>query len=612
MKNTQYYNFVIKFVFLVGMLSSLVVKAAYIHVTIGLMSDKIFSFLVPSALILIALNILVFQKRAVYSLIATDLIVTLVFFADALYGRYYGIPLTLPILYQVGFVDDVADSTKSLLLLKDLIFILPYPFMIGYAWFFRKVLIQKRKLIETLGAFALIIASVGYFSYAAIEIDRTHHAYERKNIAKDLGVFYFHGYDAVDFAKNRWFVDLDLADSDVKLIDTYLQEKGNKVDSGIHVTGTPNLLIIQVEAMQEFVVDLEIEGEQVTPFLNQLKNDALYFENIYHQVAGGNTSDAEFMTNVGLYPAPVGAVNYLHAGNIYESLPKLLSERGYGRYGFHGYQASFWNREVVYNTLGFDDFISKEDLTIDEILGWAISDASFFRQGLDYSLSKTPFYSFMVTLSSHHPYDAFRGMAPDTGAYENTQVGDYLKSMRYVDGQLEEVFARLGAEGYLEDTIVVVYGDHSGLYTDQKALLSNLLSLEDHIVAWESIQKIPLWIYAPGTELKGVQTKIGGQVDLFATVCDLVDLDPSFTLGTSLLKEGPGHAVKRDGSIFFEEAYYQNNSNMLYNRFTYEPLEITPEWALKIESAKNSLKVSDLILKKNLFKNPEFLEQVRE
>ena len=69
--------------------------------------------------------------------------------------------------------------------------------------------------------------------------------------------------------------------------------------------------------------------------------------------------------------------------------------RGYKSTGFHGYQASFWNREVVYSNLGFDDFISKEDFDLDEILGWAISDRSFFRQALDISLIQEPFYRIM-------------------------------------------------------------------------------------------------------------------------------------------------------------------------------------------------------------------------
>lgn len=600
----------IKVIFIIGICASLIVKAYYLHITMELASMEVIRFLVPSAIVLVAINLLVFQKHAVYSLIVTDVIVTVVFFADTVYGRYYGIPLTIPILYQVGFMDDVGDSTMSLLNLKDLIYIFPYPFMIGYAVVFKKVLIEKRTWVANAIIAVLLLSSVGYFTIEASEVNRMHHAYERKNIAKDLGVFYFHGYDVVDFVRNRWFSDTSLDDADIELLNTYLGKRINEASSIDAMLDGKNLLIIQVEAMQEFVVDLEIEGEQVTPFLNTLKGRGVYFDQIYHQVAAGNTSDAEFMVNTGLYPAPVGAVNYLNSGSQFESLANTLNEKGYTSTGFHGYQASFWNREVVYRNLGFHDFISKEDLELDEILGWAISDQSFFRQSLDISLRNTPFYSFLVTLSSHHPYDAFRGMDPYTGAYEGTQVGDYLKSMRYVDLEIERLFNRLETEGILEDTIVVIYGDHAGLYLDQKELLNQLLEIEDHTAAWNGIQKIPLWIVAPGIEQTGVVSKVGGQVDVLPTLNELMNLEIPFLLGHSLLSDSEGYAVKRDGSIYFDGYYYHNGSDTLYNLETLETEPVDAKTQTKIEQVKLDLKVSDLILSKNLFSNPEFLKLV--
>ena len=600
----------IKLFFILGISASLIVKALYLQITIELDSPEMARFIIPSALALVAVNVLLFQKRAVYSLIIMDVIVTLVFFADSVYGRYYGIPLTIPILYQVGFMDDVGDSARSLLKLKDLIYVFPYPFMIGYALYFNKILKEKPRWLENAILGILLLASIGFFSYEASGVNRMHHAYERKNIAKDLGVYYFHVYDIVDFAKNRWFTETDLSEADRQLIEAYLESGKTPSESGAYGLGDKNLLIIQVEAMQGFVVDLEVEGEEVTPFLNDLQQRGLYFDNIYHQVAAGNTSDAEFMLNTGLYPAPVGAVNYLHSGNRFESLPEILNTRGYKSTGFHGYQASFWNREVVYSNLGFDDFISKEDFDLDEILGWAISDRSFFRQALDISLIQEPFYSFLVTLSSHHPYDAFRGMEPNTGAFEETQVGDYLKSMRYVDTEIEGLFSRLEAEGVLEETIVVIYGDHSGLYLDQKALLSQLLGLEDHLAAWEKVQKIPLWIIAPGLEQTGVVSKVGGQVNILPTLNDLMDLDHSFLLGESLLADGDGYALKRDGSVYFNNYYYHNGSNTLYDLESLDQIDLTPELTKAIEGYKMDLKISDLILSKNLFTNSEFLKLV--
>ncbi len=614
MKKWVHNEILIKMVFVLGVVASLWVKASYLHYSIGLSPELIIGrvhiLLALSALIIVFLNKLVFQRKAIYSLIVTDIIVSFVFFADTVYGRYYGIPLTIPILYQLGFMDDVAGSTFSLLRAKDLIFVVTIPVLITYAFYFRKTLKEKNTWKRNVLIAILLVASVIGFKWTASDVNRMHHAYERKNIAKDLGVYYFHGYDIVDFAKNKWFTSTSMDEAELQVITDYLLAKPSGPGPVALYDADMNLVIIQVEAMQEFVVDLEIEGEMVTPFLNKLKEDALYFENIYHQVAAGNTSDAEFLLNVGLHPAPVGAVNYLHATNKFITLGELLKAKSYENTGFHGYQASFWNREVVYSNYMFDDFISKEDFELDEIVGWAISDVSFYRQAMDVSIQNSPFYSFLVTLSSHHPYDAFIGYEPFTGEYENTQVGNYLKSMRYVDESIEGLFERLETEGVLEETIVVIYGDHSGLYQDQKAALSGLLGLSDHYVAWESIQKVPLWIVMPEAAKTGTISKTGGQVDILPTILDIMGLEHPLTLGESLLVEGPGYAIKRDGSIFTDDYYYNNNEDRLYDLKSYEPVEITESMKEHLEMIKMDLKVSDLILKKNLFNNEEFMKLV--
>ncbi|MDW7661466.1 MAG: LTA synthase family protein [Bacillota bacterium] len=614
MKKWIHNEILIKIMFVLGVVTSLWVKASYLHYSIGLNPElkigRVHVLLAFSVLIIVFLNKLVFQRKAIYSLIVTDILVSFVFFADTVYGRYYGIPLTIPILYQLGFMDDVAGSTFSLLRSKDLIFVVTIPVMIAYAYYFRKTLKEKNSWKRNVLIAILLVASIIGFNWRASDVNRMHHAYERKNIAKDLGVYYFHGYDIVDFARNKWFTSTSMDEAELATIKDYLSSKPSGREVQALYDADMNLVIIQVEAMQEFVVDFEIEGEQVTPFLNKLKEEALYFENIYHQVAAGNTSDAEFLLNVGLHPAPVGAVNYLHATNKFITLGELLKDKGYENTGFHGYQASFWNREVVYNNYKFDDFISKEDFELDEIVGWAISDVSFYRQAMDITIQNQPFYSFLVTLSSHHPYDAFMGYEPYTGEYENTQVGHYLKSMRYVDESIEGLFERLETEGVLDETIVVIYGDHSGLYQDQKAPLSRLLGLSDHYVAWESIQKVPLWIVMPESEEIGTISKTGGQVDILPTILDIMGLDHPLTLGESLLVEGPGYAIKRDGSIFTDEYYYNNNEDKLYDLKSYEPVEITESMKEQLEKIKMDLKVSDLILKKNLFNNKEFMKLV--
>jgi phosphoglycerol transferase MdoB-like AlkP superfamily enzyme len=399
-------------------------------------------------------------------------------------------------------------------------------------------------------------------------------------------------------------------ETEEKLIIDYLKDNPRQFETHNLYNENKNLLVIQVEALQEFVIDLEINGQEVTPFLNNLKSENLYFSQIYHQVAGGNTADAEFLLNVGLHPTPTGSVNYLYPTNKWLSLSGMLNDRGYTSLAFHGYEASFWNRQAVYNNLGFYDFVSKEEFDIDEILGWSISDKSFFRQSIDKSLEHQPFYSLLITLSSHHPYDAFSKFPMDVTPFENKQVGNYLKSINYADQAIEGLFQRLIDEGTLENTIVVIFGDHSGLYLDQKIDVQELLSLEDHPAEWARIQKVPLIIALPDKALQGSINKVGGQIDILPTLADILGLDHPFLLGNSLLREKGNYAVKRDGSIYFEDFYFDNGRGVLFNIETLDEITITSELSAQIEKYKRDLIVSDIIIRKNLFRDDKFLDIV--
>jgi len=107
-----------------------------------------------------------------------------------------------------------------------------------------------------------------------------------------------------------------------------------------------NLIVIQVEALQNFVIGQTYNDQELTPVMNRLiAGDTFYFDHYYYQIGGGNTADAEFHVNNSLF-APESAAAYIqYAGNTYHGLPFLLKDHGYsGAHAFHNYIAEFWNR----------------------------------------------------------------------------------------------------------------------------------------------------------------------------------------------------------------------------------------------------------------------------
>lgn len=601
---------------LIGMtIFSIFIKVIYLQYTIKLkeppfsLTGDITTYILLSSIIIVLFVILWFSKRYKGMLLFLNIVLSLILFSDTLYGRYYGIPLTIPILYQIGFVNDISESIFSLLKIKDMVFFIDIPIFIVLIFLtktsnirFQRKKPTKRNVIIVL----TILVSIVIFQRMSKRIDKSRHAYQRKNIAQDFGTLYFHGFDIYDFTKQKIMRNRPLNEKEKELIREYFSSKGNNQSKYHGMSFNKNIIVVQVEAMQEFVTDLSIGGKEITPFLNQLKKNSFYFENIYHQVAGGNTSDAEFMLNNSLYPAPTGSVNYLYSTNKFVSLGEILGKEGYVSRAFHGYEPSFWNREAVYRNYKYNKFYSSNDFELKEVRGWAISDEEFFKQSLDISLENKKFFSFLITLSSHHPYGGFDDMDLDAGKFEGTQVGNYLKSMRYVDMAVKSLFKSLRDLGELDNTMVIIYGDHNGLYEDQRVLVEELLSLDGSNVDWKKIQKVPLWIFNGQNKGENIK-KVGGQIDIMPTIMDLLGLENSFSFGKSLLIEEPGYCVKRDGTVILEDYFFDNSVKTLYHMESNEPVDSALILA-DIEEKQKELIVSDIILRKNLFNHNKLLE----
>ncbi len=174
---------------------------------------------------------------------------------------------------------------------------------------------------------------------------------------------------------------------------TYLEEgKYTGIGKG------KNLIVIQVEALQNFVINLHYDGQEITPNLNRLiqEQGTLYFDKYFQLIGRGNTADAEFVSNNSLYPSMDEPTYSQYEGNTFYGLPWVLRDNGYTAWVFHGYEKEFWNRERAYPNQGFQRFISEEDFDLVETIGFGISDEEFYKQSINYlkeldSIDDNPF-----------------------------------------------------------------------------------------------------------------------------------------------------------------------------------------------------------------------------
>jgi len=517
-----------------------------------------------SAAFLLGIGFL-FRKRARVKVIwLVHFLLTALLFGNVLYYRFYIDFITLPVLFQFQNVGGLSQSTLELIRFSDLLLFLDSALFII---FLRKGWIPSIKLPSSKNfgrRVVLILTAAPLLASIIVNPGFWNKSYDKELIVKSLGIYHYHLFDV--FLSSQTSVKSVFANGDeITELSDYLVEKHKKAaKSELHgIAEGKNVIVIFLESTQSFVLDRKINDEEVTPFLNALKEESLYFPNFYHQTAQGKTSDAEFILDNSLYPLSGGSVFVRKPKNDYQALPQVLKKSGYYSASFHGNDAQFWNRSMMYEALGYDRFFSKDDYTVtdENSVNYGLKDIPFFEQSLPYLQElPQPFYAKFLTLTNHFPYlldpeDQFISEL-DT---EQGVVNRYFTTVRYEDEAIKSFFDQIKGTDLYENSIFVLFGDHYGISRSYNDALGKVLGKEimanDHV----ELQKVPLIIHIPGMEGRVIET-VGGQIDLRPTILDLLGVelvDHAFSFGTSLLSDYDNRLVVfRDGTFTTDQYIY--------------------------------------------------------
>ncbi|MCP3029419.1 LTA synthase family protein [Halobacillus sp. A5] len=286
-----------------------------------------------------------------------------------------------------------------------------------------------------------------------------------------------------------------------------------------------NLIMIQFESLQQFVIGEKVNGQEITPNLNRLVENGLSFENYYPQTAEGNSSDAELLTFNSLYPLKEGSTFFRYPAVDYPSLAKDFKDSGYSTAAFHGDEGTFWNRDAVFPFMGFDRYydISNYRDTKKHALGMGLSDEAFFEQTAEHLMKlQQPYLSSLITLTSHTPF-----LLPeeekliDTGDVKHTALGNYFESIHYTDHYLGRFLDRLNSSGQLDETVVVIYGDHNGVFKESKSEVEEWIASDISEDQWRTeYSSVPFIVASPSLKNPLKVKDIAGQIDAAPTLRD--------------------------------------------------------------------------------------------
>jgi len=564
-----------------------------------------------SGLFITGIVLVISNKHRLVFLLVVDIILSLILLADCLYFKYYYNVITIPVLSHIGLLPSVGDSIKSLFDFRELFYFADIPLILAGILYFKSrnkysgYIVRKLSTARRLVTGLVIIAISSGILYATYSfVPSNNFIYDNNHVVKSMGVYYFHYFDIKRYVKDNFLTDRSITKEEIEIINQYFEEKKQNEPVNKKYTNAAlgkNLIVVQLEAIQGFVINRKFNGKEITPNLNAFINDSAYFDDFYFQIGGGNTSDAEFLTNTSLHPLSQGAVYFKYATNKYKSTARLLKEKGYNTYAFHANTPSFWNRTEMYKALGFDRFFNSNDYKIDEVLGWGLSDESFFMQSLDKIDTSKPFYGFFVTLSSHHPFMYFESYDNfDVGEYEDTFVGNYIKAAHYVDYAVGRFLYELKRRGLYDNSVIVIYGDHSAFTYSQKEMLEDFIDYKDCKVNWIQLQKVPCFIRFPGMDNTGIHHVTGGEIDILPTIANLMGLEVPYAMGNDLFNTEKGCVVLQNSTVITDDYIYLYDYDIVVNRMGYQI--DAGKYIDFVHKRRQDLIVSDIIIRKNALK----------
>lgn len=488
-------------------------------------------------LALLLLPALLLKRRIrAWGSFALATLATAVLFSDLIYLRFFGDLLSAAVVGTAPQLGDVRASVASLIAARDLWFWLDLPAGAVIAAAVAKIRPPAGR--RATGMVAVLLAAAlavgGATAAAAVRSGAVNpgQVFRRLTLAREIGILNAHVLDLASEAVTRLGRStLDVAELD-RLTTWFEQRASLRAGSGpwFGVAEGANLLMVQAESLQEFVLGLEVSGEQVTPFLNRWAEASLLFRNTTDQTGLGRSSDAELLTQVSLLPPAAGAAAFRFPDNHFTGLASALAERGYRTVSAVAYDGSFWNRRMTHAAFGFTESLFAESFEHGEHLGWGLNDRDFFRQMIRrLSRGRQPFCALLLTLSLHHPFAGFPDHLKELelGELEGSPLGDYLHTMRFFDRAFEELWIELESSGLADRTVVVLWGDHdAGL--EWTARLAAMARRRHDDAGWYLSQRVPLVVRAPGSAgLRGEMAVPAGHQDVAPTALALLGVDPA-------------------------------------------------------------------------------------
>jgi len=364
-----------------------------------------------------------------------------------------------------------------------------------------------------------------------------------------------------------------------------------------------NVIVIMMESTNDIIINKDLY-----PNFYKLYSEGISFKNNYSPRNSCATGNNEFSGMTGLYTIQNNCTANIFSNNTYfTSIFNIFKNAGYRATSMHDYTEQYYVRNIIHKNLGSEAYYNANDLNIkyyNEYKNWA-SDEDFMNAAMDITLNDTsdkPFMLWLTTVSGHQPYkvssvEGDKYLSITEGTDYSMEVRRYMSKLKTFDNGLGILLDKLKASGKLDDTVIVMYGDHYPYGLKNKDISSVLTyDLDDY-----EVERVPMVIYNSTIKSEVVE-KYSSYINLTPTLANLfnLDYDPRYYMGTDVFSDDYLNMVAfADGSWKNADVYYNASSGSVKY---YTSNEYTTDELIRINNiVTNRMQISESIIRNNYF-----------
>jgi len=356
-----------------------------------------------------------------------------------------------------------------------------------------------------------------------------------------------------------------------KIYDYFAARTPSNTNSYTGIMKDYNVIYICAEGLWTYGIN-----EKVTPTLYKMSNEGIVLSNYYNSFRN-TTVNGEFAFSTGLWPdvsrvadsgVDIGSMPQSSSKYMPIGLGSIFEEEGVSSYAFHNYYGDYYRRRYSWKNLGYENiYFMDEGMTFST--KWPASDYEMMQQSVDKYIDEERFFAYYMTFSGHGPYNSknciYRKnidevkarLGEDAKSYSSEALG-YLAGSLELEYGMEYLVKRLDEKGLLDNTLIVLTGDHYPYYLGEKGR-NELAGFE---VSETEIYHSTCIMYTEGLKEDIKCDTFCCNVDIVPTILNLLGIkfDSRLIMGTDIFSDGFHKAVLYNKSFLTDKAVYDSQT----------------------------------------------------